>query len=29
MAIDPELGEPILHKAGDLIREAVEDQLFA
>jgi len=29
MAVDPEIGEPILHKAGYLIREAVEDQLFA
>lgn len=29
MAIDPELGEPILHKAGYLIRKAVEDQLFS
>jgi hypothetical protein len=29
MAVDPEVGEPILHKAGYLIREAVEDQLFA
>lgn len=28
MAVDPEIGEPILHKAGYLIREAVEDQLF-
>jgi hypothetical protein len=29
MAVDPEIGEPILHKAGFLIREAVEDQLSA
>ncbi|MFQ5710372.1 MAG: DUF166 domain-containing protein [Candidatus Geothermarchaeales archaeon] len=29
MSIDPEIGEPILHKGGYLIREAVEDQLFA
>jgi hypothetical protein len=29
MATDPEIGEPILHKAGYLIREAVESQLFA
>jgi hypothetical protein len=29
MAVDPEIGEPILHKAGFLIREAVEDELFA
>jgi len=29
MAIDPEIGEPILHKAGFLIREAVENQLFS
>lgn len=28
MSIDPEIGEPILHKAGYLIREAVESQLF-
>ncbi|UCH01740.1 MAG: thymidylate synthase [Candidatus Bathyarchaeota archaeon] len=28
MAIDPEIKEPILHKAGYLIREAVEKQLF-
>lgn len=28
MAVDPEVGEPILHIAGYLIREAVEDQLF-
>jgi len=28
MAVDPELGEPILHVAGHLIREAVEEQLF-
>jgi hypothetical protein len=28
MAVDPEIGEPILHKAGFLIREAVENQLF-
>jgi hypothetical protein len=28
MAVDPEIGEPILHKAGYLIREAVESQLF-
>jgi hypothetical protein len=28
MEIDPELGEPILHEAGFLIRAAVEDQLF-
>lgn len=28
MAVDREIGEPILHKAGYLIREAVEDQLF-
>jgi hypothetical protein len=28
MAVDSEIGEPILHKAGYLIREAVEDQLF-
>lgn len=28
MSIDPELEEPILHKAGYLIRGAVEDQLF-
>lgn len=27
MSTDPEIGEPILHKAGYLIREAVEDQL--
>jgi len=29
MATDPEIGEPILHKAGYLIREAVESQLFS
>ena len=29
MAVDPEIGEPILHKAGFLIREAVENQLFS
>jgi hypothetical protein len=29
MSTDPEIGEPILHKAGYLIREAVESQLFA
>ncbi|MDH5780694.1 MAG: DUF166 family protein, partial [Candidatus Bathyarchaeota archaeon] len=29
MAIDSEIGEPILHKAGFLIREAVENQLFS
>jgi len=28
MAVDKEIGEPILHKAGYLIREAVESQLF-
>ena len=28
MAVDPEVGEPILHIAGYLIRETVEDQLF-
>ncbi len=28
MAIDPEIEEPILHKAGYLVREAVEEQLF-
>jgi hypothetical protein len=28
MAIDPELGEPVLHEAGYLIRRAVETQLF-
>ena len=28
MSVDPEIGEPILHKAGYLIREAVESQLF-
>ena len=28
MSTDPEIGEPILHKAGYLIREAVESQLF-
>ena len=28
MVVDPEIGDPILHKAGYLIREAVEDQLF-
>ena len=28
MAVDLEIGEPILHKAGYLIRAAVEDQLF-
>ena len=28
MAVDPEIEEPILHKAGYLIREAVEEQLF-
>ena len=28
MAIDPEIGEPILHEAGYIIREAVESQLF-
>ncbi|MFQ6064789.1 MAG: DUF166 domain-containing protein [Candidatus Bathyarchaeia archaeon] len=28
MAVDPEIGEPILHKAGFLIRDAVEDQLY-
>jgi len=28
MAVDPEIGEPILHEAGFLIREAVENQLF-
>jgi len=27
MVVDPEIGEPILHKAGYLIREAVENQL--
>ena len=29
MAVDPEIGEPILHKAGFLIREAVDNQLFS
>jgi len=29
MAVDPEIEEPILHKAGFLIREAVENQLFS
>jgi hypothetical protein len=29
MAVDPEIGEPILHKAGFQIREAVENQLFS
>ena len=29
MAVDPEIGEPVLHKAGYIIREAVEEQLFA
>jgi len=28
MVTDPEIGEPILHKAGYLIREAVESELF-
>ena len=28
MSVDPEIGEPILHEAGFLIREAVENQLF-
>ena len=28
METDPEIKEPILHKAGYLIRAAVEDQLF-
>ena len=28
MEVDPEINEPILHKAGYLIREAVEEQLF-
>jgi len=28
MSTDPELGEPILHMAGYLIREAVENQLY-
>lgn len=28
MSVDPELEEPLLHKAGYLVREAVEDQLF-
>lgn len=28
MTVDPEIEEPILHKAGYLIREAVEEQLF-
>ncbi len=28
MEVDPEIKEPILHKAGYLIREAVEEQLF-
>lgn len=28
MSADPEIGEPILHKAGYLIREAIEKQLF-
>lgn len=28
MSIDPEIGEPVLHEAGYLIREAVEDQLL-
>lgn len=28
MEVDPGIGEPILHKAGYLIREAVEEQLF-
>ena len=28
MVVDPEIGEPILHKGGYLIREAVESQLF-
>jgi len=28
MDVDREIGEPILHRAGYLIREAVEDQLF-
>jgi hypothetical protein len=29
IAVDPEIGEPILHKAGFQIREAVENQLFS
>ncbi len=29
MSTDPEIGEPVLHRAGYLIREAVEAQLFA
>lgn len=28
MEVDPEIGEPILHRGGYLIREAVEDPLF-
>jgi hypothetical protein len=28
MAVDPEVGEPILHIAGFLVREAVENQLY-
>lgn len=28
MTVDSEIGEPILHKAGYIVREAIEDQLF-